>query len=409
MQNISWFERILLFSAATDPEIYAKCTYSEQSKLLSNGMFVFIPASMAVFSGAYAAPYLFDSPMQQNVFPLAYGLVVYLIDRAIMLHTKPGERSLALLCRIILALLLSFVLAEPLVLHIFRDNIQEEQARQKRNIEQKSDRLLNDAIKPLEKEKSTYDSMTIANRDIYVREADGSAGTGQKGVGKVSDLKKLVWIESQKDAVDKHKYLNIKIDSIRQSITAQKAVELKFVATGLTGAMKTLHQLADSNFVIWLGCLVLRLILVFLDMLPIFLKINPPKKRSEDLYNYLLGKKNDNYFDAANTHHSVDFELAHNRYKSISEHQLHENELVHLKKFSSDMEKGILALSDEYKYVCVLRQETQASITNMVKDNNMRKIMLKRLEEIFDEFICGIGEASKKQNQQFQGSYDAGI
>ena len=110
-------------------DILRQCP-TEYSKYLGIGGTIFFTAMMAMFSGGYAFFTIFDNPWLAIGFGVFWGLLIFNLDRFIVntMYTD-GKHTISLkeitlgLPRIIIAIALGIVIATPLELKIFEDEI----------------------------------------------------------------------------------------------------------------------------------------------------------------------------------------------------------------------------------------------------------------------------------------------
>jgi|GEM_PF-3684356 hypothetical protein len=385
MYHITLPERFLLFSAALDPEIYSKCTPTEQQRLLTNGVFVLIPTFVAYFSGTYASPLLFDNPISEFLFPFAFALIIYSIDRAIVMYTKAGEYNFPMLIRFLLAFSLSIIMAEPLVLHIYRDEVTAEEFRKEKQIETHYDSLLRLFVKPSEDQIKTNDSIVDQSLYLYSIETDGSGGTRTAGIGEIAREKKSIWEQQKKTKDEQNAQIAKGIEHLKKSYDEKKQAALAAIPKGIAGKMSVLHELANDSFIIWISSFMLRLILILLDILPILLKLIPLKKR-EDLYSHLLLQKHDCYFDAVNDQIELTYKTILNKVKLISEDQDQSSELGFAQGTGDNFRKHLQTLTNEWNELYRSKKDAEISIDRSVKDEKLKKIYLNQIQSEFEQF-----------------------
>jgi hypothetical protein len=125
MQKITSF---FLFCSGSDTELLKKCP-TETSKYVGIGATVFFTGLFAAIAGGYSVFTVFDNYFAAALFGLLWGLMIFNLDRFIvssMRKEKFGRELLMSLPRIVLAVLISIVIAKPLELKIFEKEIQPE-------------------------------------------------------------------------------------------------------------------------------------------------------------------------------------------------------------------------------------------------------------------------------------------
>ncbi len=124
--------RFLVFCSGADPDVLEKCFGRTRAKYAALGGLVLTPAVLAVASSYYFFSTIFKAqPVVSVLGSLAWGLIVFNIDRYIVMSLRKGEQgkkftaTLALAGRLLLAAFLAYTIASALVLRFFDKNIQE--------------------------------------------------------------------------------------------------------------------------------------------------------------------------------------------------------------------------------------------------------------------------------------------
>lgn len=123
--------RFLIWLSGVKPQVLKTCP-SEQTKFVSVGGTVLTTALMAVVSCTFALHMALGLAIVASVVAgLAWGFAILNLDRYLVASTVRQDRFLqnlaVVLPRLLLAILLGFVIAEPLVLRIFSQEIAAEQ------------------------------------------------------------------------------------------------------------------------------------------------------------------------------------------------------------------------------------------------------------------------------------------
>ena len=379
MQKLTAIERILLFAAALDPNLYVKCTPTEKYKLLMNGGFVCIPACMALFSGIFASKWLFDDILSRAVLVLFYVMLIFFLDRAILMYTKTGEFNFAMLVRAILAIALSLIMAEPIVLQIFRDEILADESRQISEILAHERSILQAQIKPIEAEITKNDS--IMNVYLYELnlESNGQGGSKKYGIGPIFAKRQYLYDEKKREVDISNKAKIDHIHFLRNQSEDRAKSELGNVATGLSGKYNRLAQLAKASPAIYLGSMLWRIVLILFDILPLLLKLIKPKRR-EDLYPFLLQQQHDGYFDAINTRRKEDYQTILNDVQNLSQQQLKHSQSKCFHDGVDDLKSLIQQLTNDGYDIYRIKKEAEMSLENL-DDKDLKKSFLNHLNQ----------------------------
>ncbi len=189
-----------ILCSGADSEILKTCSKGEQNKYAGIGATVFFTAVMAFIASSYALYTVFDSVYAAVFFGLIWGLLIFNLDRFIVSTIKKrdnfGRELLQATPRILLAIIIAVVISKPLEMKIFEKEINQVLLEQKNeltlaNKEQLALQYtptvekLNQDIAALKSEIATKEAETNALYDIYISEAEGTAGTKLLGKGPV--------------------------------------------------------------------------------------------------------------------------------------------------------------------------------------------------------------------------------
>ncbi|TAI47141.1 DUF4407 domain-containing protein [Flagellimonas allohymeniacidonis] len=193
-------QRFFIFCSGADTHILDTCSNGERNKYAGIGATVFFTAVMAFIASGYALYTVFDNIYTSIFFGLIWGLLIFNLDRYIVSTIKKRDSFKSELLqatpRIILAMIIAVVISKPLEMKIFQKEIdqvllEEKNAMTLANKEQLALQYtpkiegLNQEIANLKNEIQAKEAETNALYDVYITEAEGTAGTGLLGKGPV--------------------------------------------------------------------------------------------------------------------------------------------------------------------------------------------------------------------------------
>lgn len=301
MQKITTF---FLICSGADRDLLQQCK-GERAKYAGIGATVFFTGLLAALSASYALFTVFDNVWLSIGFGLVWGLMIFNLDRFIVSsmrkNGKPLREWTLALPRIVLAVLISLVIAKPLELKIFEKEIgpelvvmeQEKYAEQEGSVRkrfQPLDDSLKQQIALLKKEIS----IKAAKRDELVKlaqeEADGTGGSKQKNLGPIYKVKKanaeaaeleLKNVMTQNDArIAMLERSRMKNDSLQQE--ALVLLE-KSKRNGMAARMEALDRLTDQSQAIAWAHWFIVLLFIAVETSPIFVKLISPSGPYDDL------------------------------------------------------------------------------------------------------------------------------
>lgn len=288
-------KRFFILCSGSDSEILDSCSSGEQNKYAGIGATVFFTAVMAFIASSYALYTVFDNIFTSIFFGLIWGLLIFNLDRYIVSTIKKTSNAIDELLqatpRIILAIIIAIVISKPLELKIFEKEIDQVLLEQKNELtlanknqiaEQFTPTIssLESKIKGLKNEINTKEAEVNSLYDIYISEAEGTAGTKLLGKGPV-----------YKEKREKHDALlaelqQLKIDNNAKIATAENAIaQLKLdqesqvtntqpIISNFDGLMARVNALIKLP---WLPSFFIFLLFLAIETAPILAKLLSPK------------------------------------------------------------------------------------------------------------------------------------
>ncbi|MBK6265131.1 DUF4407 domain-containing protein [Marivirga sp. S37H4] len=186
--------RFFLFCAAANQQILKRCPSSERHKYAGVGATVFFTGLLAALSGGYAIFTVFNSIWIAVALGIFWGLLIFNLDRFIVSTIKKNDCKAdqwkQVIPRLLLAVFLAVIIAKPLEIKIFEQEINERLhytgVQKLENVdalyEQKIDKQRL-AIQNLKASTEQKFELREKYYEEYKCECEGSCGTGAKGVG----------------------------------------------------------------------------------------------------------------------------------------------------------------------------------------------------------------------------------
>lgn len=300
------------YCSGSNTQLLEKCP-SDGSKYVSIGASVFFTGLFAMLASGYAIFTFTSSYWSAILVGVLWGLMIFNLDRFIVSSMrKTGNKRnefMMALPRIILAILISVVIARPLELKIFEREIeteltiinteikdsQIEQLRLKTNKEVALLQKENEAIALLTSQKEiSRDNL----REIARQEADGTGGSMKRNAGPIYKIKKadadkaeleLSSLRTQNDKIITANLLGI--DSIRTRLITQivKLEEPNF--TGFAARLEALDRISAKSTAIWMANWFIILLFIAIETAPVFVKLISYKGP----YDHLLAQEEHKY------------------------------------------------------------------------------------------------------------------
>lgn len=301
MQKITSF---FLFCSGAEAEILKKCP-TETAKYTGIGATVFFTGVFASLSASYALFTVFDSFWAAAGFGLVWGLMIFNLDRFIVSSMRKegriGRELLMATPRIILAVLISVVIARPLELKIFEKEIapelvvmeQEKYAAQESQLQRRFvpyQDTLRSQITLLKEEISAQAKKRDELLRIAQEEADGTGGSRRRNLGPIYKVKKADADKAEKELAnltalnltrisELETLLAGSISAMNQELAALERTQMN----GPAARLEALDRIAgESTAILWAHWFIVFLFIA-VETAPVFVKLISPKGPYDNL------------------------------------------------------------------------------------------------------------------------------
>lgn len=314
--NMNHLKKFFLFCSGADSSILTKCP-TDENKFLGIGATVFFTGVLAFFSAGYALFTVFESYAAAIIFGLIWGLMIFNLDRYIVMSMKSYGKwwrdAVVAAPRLLLAVILALVISKPLELKIFEKEINAEMVQMEQEVfKNQEDRVKErfqlqieqnrEQIAQLKKEISTQSTLRDNLVREAVQEADGTGGSRNKNLGPIYRAKKAEADKAQTE-LDQLMASNLpliqqKEQTIRELEAAvqQEVVQLdRDKYNGMAARMEALSRLSQKSEAILLASLFITLLFIAIETAPIFVKLISYRSP----YDYLL-HEHEHIFEMAN-------------------------------------------------------------------------------------------------------------
>lgn len=196
--------RFFWFCSGSDPRLIEQSSV-EHSRYFGIGATVFFTGVFAALAAGYFFFTVFDSILISICLGTLWGLMIFNLDRYIVSSMRkegrPFKEFAMALPRLVLAILISLVIAKPIELRIFSKEIegelllmeQEAFARQEQQVRVRFDRIadsLQSEIELIDNALASREQRRDALMQIAREEADGTGGSRIKNLGPIYKIKK---------------------------------------------------------------------------------------------------------------------------------------------------------------------------------------------------------------------------
>jgi hypothetical protein len=327
----------LWWCAGAYQDLLKECP-SEQTKYAGLGGVLLATFVLAALSAGYAIYSVFNDPVWAIMFAIIWGLIIFNFDRflvATMRKYGVSRRKQIWMAtpRIALALLIGFTIARPLELKIFEKEIDVQITA---NRHQKL--LLNDSLLQAEnhatlaaaqgeRDRLTARQSTLQDtlhrlQQAYITEADGTGGSGRRGIEQLTRLKQEAYLTAVQQTTPELRQLQQQIDYqdslIRQANAGREVKNRQYEAqvlsdVGFLEKNKALSDLSAHESSVFWADLLISLLIILIETGPILSKLI----MSVGPYDLALASMELKQMAATEEEMHQDRELVHEKKKSI--------------------------------------------------------------------------------------------
>lgn len=308
-------KQFFLMCSGADRTILQKCK-TEGTKYVGIGATIFFTGIFALLAASYALFTVFNNYWIALSAGLVWGLMIFNLDRYIVSSMRK-EGSVwrewrTALPRLVLAILISIIIAKPLELKIFekeingelkiieQETISAQENEVKSRFDPERDRLTNEIVM-LKNDIAVYVTKRDELNKIAREEADGTGGTKRKNLGPIYKIKKAEadYANQELDELKlkTEKLIAEKLNAITQNDSFKISALVVLAHQQLDGPaarLDALNRLTTTSSAIWWANWFVILLFIAVETAPVFVKLISPSGP----YDQLL-KAEENYFDAS--------------------------------------------------------------------------------------------------------------
>jgi len=428
--------------SGADKGILKDCP-TEKTKFVGIGATIFLTAVLASVSGSYFLTFVFSNKITGKIdlewyyllgFGLLWGLLIFNLDRSIIVSIKKSgiwkdELNQAWL-RIVLAIFIGLVIATPLELKLFEDEIN---AKVEENLKGQltKNRVTNSSIYAndlkiaeqdlikLEKETKDKEIRRNALYESFKTEAEGTGGSLKIGKGPVYKEKKFEFDKIDALYNQSLKQLNNKRtnrDTIIAKINAIGLSDEKVInnINGPEAKIKALYQLSGVHWFI-------TLLFILLETLPVISKLMTKRGPYDQILDRIehehflqqqkiISDKNDeinNILEEIRELNKLKGEVRMKTEKAKLEAELKANEVLLDNIVSKQVELAKIAVDNWYKdekeklfdnkaqHYATIKQQAQLPNLQVAKFEDVRWKAMNLADEVF--YIFKNGKASNNE------------
>lgn len=283
-----------LFCSGVEASVLEQCP-TDRNKYAGIGATVFFTGVLAFFSSGYALFTVFDSYLMSIGFGLVWGLMIFNLDRYIVMSMKSNGKwwrdLFVAFPRLVMAVLLAVVISKPLELKIFEKEIRAEMVQMEQEIFKQQEDLVMERyqaqiadfraqIAVLKGEIADKTAARDSLARIAVQEADGTGGSRQRNLGPIYRAKKdaaelaqtelnTAMAENQPRILEKEKAISGLAATIQNDIATLDRSKYD----GLAARIDALSRLSARSLAIFYASIFITLLFVAVETAPILVKL----------------------------------------------------------------------------------------------------------------------------------------
>ncbi len=271
---------------------------SEQTKYAGLGGVLLATFVLAALSAGYAIYSVFNDPLWAITFAIIWGLIIFNFDRFLVSTMRKygvAKRKQIWMAvpRLVLALLIGFTIARPLELKIFEKEIDVQITANRHQKLLMNDSLLQTenrtVLAAAQQERDRLTARVSALQDTlhrlqqaYVEEADGTGGSGRRGIDKLTRLKQEAYLSALQQGSPELQQLQQQTgyqDSLIRQANAGRAVKNHLYEAQVTADVgflernKALSDLSTHEPSVFWANLLISLLIVLIETGPILSKL----------------------------------------------------------------------------------------------------------------------------------------
>lgn len=257
----------------------------------------------ATLAWGYFFSTLFDDILLILPAALFFGFVILTIDRGLIagINSNGGKnRWLSLSVRLVLALTIGFFLSQPVVLMLFKKDVdahlpvvkEKKTAAYTQQIRQENALPLQDAraeIDRIRNEQKNREQEILDLKNAYIRETDGTGGSGKIGEYTIARVKKMAYLKAEEDMISWKRTMQAPLDS---ALAQEKKLETSIQAridefeTGLSDGfltrIETLDDLMLTHPPVQYRYRLVIMLIMLIELMPLLTKLMMPSGLYEE-------------------------------------------------------------------------------------------------------------------------------
>lgn len=289
--------RFLWWLAAADADVLQECkTEKERYRII--GVSVLVTWMFATLSWGYFFSTIVNDDMIVAGLALFFGFAILSVDRtliAAMSRTNGGIKVMPVIFRLVLAVTIGLFISQPVVLMLFKKDIdtQLELGKQakldayraqlvKLNAGQMA--TLQQSLDQGKQQLAQKTAEMKVYKDGYIKETDGTGGSGRIGESDIARVKKSAYLKSEEELQamqrawePQQQQLQAQIARMHTVDSLKEAVYVSTLTNGFLAQIEALNELTETHPPVKQRYRLIVFIITLIEVMPLLSKILMPK------------------------------------------------------------------------------------------------------------------------------------
>ncbi|HEY8957150.1 DUF4407 domain-containing protein [Chitinophaga sp.] len=297
VQGPDGMTRFLWWLAAADADVLQECkTEKERYRII--GVSVLVTWMFATLSWGYFFSTIVNDDMIVAGLALFFGFAILSVDRtliAAMSRTNGGIKVMPVIFRLVLAVTIGLFISQPVVLMLFKKDIdtQLELGKQakldayraqlvKLNAGQMA--TLQQSLDQGKQQLAQKTAEMKVYKDGYIKETDGTGGSGRIGESDIARVKKSAYLKSEEELQamqrawePQQQQLQAQIARMHTVDSLKEAVYVSTLTNGFLAQIEALNELTETHPPVKQRYRLIVFIITLIEVMPLLSKILMPK------------------------------------------------------------------------------------------------------------------------------------
>jgi len=289
--------RFLWWLAAADADILKECrTEKERYRII--GISVFVTWMFATLAWGYFFSTIVNDDLVVLGLALFFGFAILSIDRtliAAMSRTNGNMKVMPVIFRLVLAVTIGLFISQPVVLMLFKKDIDAQLELSKQTkLDAYREQLvklnagqvatLQQSIDQGKQQLARKAAELKVYKDGYIKETDGTGGSGRIGESAIARVKKSAYLKSEEELEAMQRAWEPQLQQLQAQMARMHSVDslketvyMSTLTNGFLAQIEALHDLTETHPPVKQRYRLIVFIITLIEVMPLLSKILMPK------------------------------------------------------------------------------------------------------------------------------------